>query len=66
MKKKYVALLLILAIGTACVSACGKADPVVQETSLGVNLEKKAKDVTGQQAEDSSETDEKLDEISGE
>lgn len=62
MKKRLLVAILLIAALAGTVS-CGKANPVVQETSLGVNLENKAKDVTGQQAEDTNKTDDMLDSI---
>ena len=62
--KKRLVLLITFVIGAAALVSCGPSpDPVTQETSLGVNLEKKAKDVTGQAAEDEEEANELIDNI---
>jgi hypothetical protein len=45
-------------------TACGKAkDPVIEETQQGLQLEDKAREVTGQQGEQAEEADDKLDSI---
>ena len=63
MKKKII-LLVTLVVGATTLVSCGPSpDPITQETSLGVNLEKKAKDVTGQAAEDEEEANELIDNI---
>jgi len=62
MKKKLILGMLILAMGMTF-AACGKANPVIQETSMGVNLENKAKEQVDKQAEEMENADQMLDEI---
>ena len=62
--RKRIILLAALMIGAMALVSCAESpDPVTQEASVGVNLEKKAKDVTGQAIDDEQEANDMMDTI---
>ena len=60
MKKKVTMICILLIMSAAVLSACGSDPMLVQETKTGINLEDKARDLTGQQKEESETNDENL------
>ena len=64
MKKRIMYIIAVCALCLGGLTACGKAkDPVIEETQQGIQLEDKAREVTGQQGEQAEEADDKLDSI---
>lgn len=61
MMKKVFIICVIMLFGCISLTACGSDPMIVQETKTGMNLEDKARDLTGQQGEESEETDKQLD-----
>ena len=59
--KKILALCIIMLLGCGALSACGSDPMIAQETKTGTNLEDKARDLTGQQGDESEENDKNLD-----
>ena len=62
--KKILVMGVLLIMCLASLTACGKkktTNPVVEDAQLGVQLEDKARDVTGQQEEQAEEADKMLD-----
>ena len=50
--------MMILSCGV--LTACGSDPMIVQETKTGMNLEDKARDLTGQQGDEAEENDKNL------
>ena len=65
MNRKLILTAIILGLSAIGLTSCGNPNPVVEETSQGVYLKDKARQATGQQAEDSDKTDDMLDSIPG-
>jgi hypothetical protein len=64
MKKRIMYIIAVCVLCLGGLTACGKAkDPVIEETQQGLQLEDKAREVTGQQGEQAEEADDKLDSI---
>ena len=61
MMKKVFIICVIMLFGCISLTACGSDPMIDQETKTGMNLEDKARDLTGQQGEESEETDKQLD-----
>ena len=58
--KKIIVAAILLIFGSLSLTACGSDPMVVQETKTGMNLEDKARELTGQQGEDSEGADQAL------
>ena len=64
MKKRIMYIVAVCVLCLGGLTACGKTkDPVIEETQQGIQLEDKAREVTGQQGEQAEEADDKLDSI---
>ena len=64
MKKRIVYVIAVCIFCLGALTACGKPkDPVIEETQQGLQLEDKAREVTGQQGQQAEDADDKLDSI---
>ena len=67
LRKKLIYILAISILTLGSLTACGKVkDPVIEETQQGIQLEDKAREVTGQQKEQAEDADSKLENTPGE
>ncbi|MBP3233054.1 MAG: hypothetical protein J6M65_01330 [Eubacterium sp.] len=58
--KKLIILCLMMILSCGVLTACGSDPMIVQETKTGMNLEDKARDLTGQQGDEAEENDKNL------
>ncbi|MBO4863151.1 MAG: hypothetical protein J5517_02180 [Eubacterium sp.] len=60
MKKKITLICILLIFCAATFTACGSDPMIVQETKTGLNLEDKARELTGQQGDEADENEKNL------